>query len=161
LKGRGNPCGSRRIASSLALLAMTAQFLDLANLEITPRRHVTPSAKSAKSADKDRACPDQYACVPIAFMPPSDFLTPAKRFAGIVNGLFHAIAVRRDAGFLAQPVAMLLWARLAHLRALATRLADGKGSGVPRRPATPSDTKRKPRRPAQRLEHRSLKLTRL
>jgi hypothetical protein len=45
--------GSRWIASSLALLAMTAQFLDLANLEITRRRHETPSAKSAKSADRN------------------------------------------------------------------------------------------------------------
>jgi hypothetical protein len=88
-------------------------------------------------------------------MPSSAFLTPAKRFAGIVNGLFHAVAVRRDAGFLAQPVAMLLWARLAHLRAritrLAARLADGKGSGVPRNPRTPSGTAPKPRRPPQRL----------
>jgi hypothetical protein len=92
-------------------------------------------------------------------MPPSAFLTPAKRFAGIVNGLFHAIAVRRDAGFLAQPVAMLLWTRLALLRArvtrLAARLADGKGSGVPRNPPTPSGTALKPRRPTQRVLPRS------
>jgi hypothetical protein len=88
-------------------------------------------------------------------MPPSAFLSPAARFASIVNGLFQAIGVRRDAGFLAGPVAMLLWTRLGHLRGritrLAARLASGKGSGVPRRPATPGGAERTPRRPPQRL----------
>jgi hypothetical protein len=77
-------------------------------------------------------------------MAPSAFLSPARRFAGIVNGLFQAIGVRRDAGLLAGPVAMLLWTRLARLRGriirLAERLASGKGVGVPRRSPTPRDT---------------------
>jgi hypothetical protein len=92
-------------------------------------------------------------------MPPSTFLSPAQRFAGIVNGLFHAIAMRRDAGFLAGPAALLLWTRLGHLREritrLAARLASGKGSGVPRgkharleqRAAAPQP----PGRPSRRL----------
>jgi hypothetical protein len=86
-------------------------------------------------------------------MPPAAFLSPAVRFACVVNGLFQAIGVRREAGFLAGPVALLLANRLAHLRdrirRLAARLASGKGSGVPRRPATPSLAARTPRRPAR------------
>ena len=95
-------------------------------------------------------------------MPPSAFLSPAQRFAGIVNGLFLAIMVRRDTGFLAAPVANLLWTRLAHLRSrvrrLAELLASGKDPGVPRRMRAPdgtdeasAPTDRQPRRPPQRL----------
>jgi hypothetical protein len=86
-------------------------------------------------------------------MPPGAFLSPAARFASIVNGLFLAIGVRRDAGFLAAPLAMLLCHRLGHLRSritrLAARIAAGKGSGVPRCPRTPRnpDAPPAPRRP--------------
>jgi hypothetical protein len=88
-------------------------------------------------------------------MPPSALQPPAERFARIVNVLFHAIALRRDTGWLAGPVAMLLWTRLGHLRErvtrLAARIAAGKGSGLPRRKPTPGVKERTPRRPPQRL----------
>jgi hypothetical protein len=71
-------------------------------------------------------------------VPPTTFLTQARRFACIVNALCGAIGVRRDTGFLAPALTNLLWSRLERLRGrilrLAGRLAAGKGSGVPRSP---------------------------
>jgi hypothetical protein len=90
----------------------------------------------------------------------SAVLVPASRFAGIINGLFHAIAVRRDVGHLAAPLAGLLWSRLIHLRGrinrIAARIAAGKGAGVPRGPRTarqpdaPVPERRQPSNPMPR-----------
>jgi hypothetical protein len=98
-------------------------------------------------------------------MSPSQPEPPARYVASLVNELSHAIAWRRDAGLLAGPMAVLLWAWLHHLRdrllCLAGRIAAGRGSGVPRRklmpigPETPAraalPARPKPRRAPQRL----------
>jgi hypothetical protein len=90
-------------------------------------------------------------------MPPRAPEPPAAYLAGLVNELSLAIAMRRDAGVLAGPVAGLLWAWLFRLRdrlaRLAARIAAGKGSGVPRPPRRPRDPEAAaaPRRPPQRL----------